>query len=210
MSKHHLSQGKRSFRWLLAALGVLALGCGKKPPPEEPEVCERQTVTAAIISTALINPAETGAPRPVQLRLYQLKNDVNFRNLPFEQVWKEDEAKLGEDLLDRQEFPVYPDARKEVEFERNPEAMYVVAAGLFRTPKGKQWFTSFELPPNPGEEACGAKCPDGDCTQPPVNEAKIYIRVDGTRVVDGSDLADFVPEHPGPEHQTATARASVE
>ena len=129
----------------------------------------------------------------MQLRLYQLKNDVGFRNASFDQIWKEDAAKLGEDLLGSQEVSVYPDARKELEFERNPEAQFIVAAGLFRTPKGKQWFTSFELPPVPGQEACGAKCPDGECAEPPELNPKVYIRVDGTRIDDGSDYAEEFP-----------------
>lgn len=173
---------------LVSVVGLTA--CSKPPPPEEAEPCDRQVLTAAIISTAHINPAENGEARPVQLRLYQLKNDVAFRNSSFEQVWKADEEKLAEDLLDRQEFPVYPDARKQVDFERNPEAQYIVAAALFRTPRGKQWFTTFELPPPPGQEACGASCVDGECDEPVDLNPKVYIRVDGTRVTDGSDWSD--------------------
>lgn len=172
---------------------LASLGCSSTPPPEKPEACERQVVTASIISTAHINPAENGEARPVQLRLYQLKNDVGFRNASFDQIWKEDAAKLGEDMLGMQEVSVYPDSRKDVDFERNPEAQFVVAAALFRTPKGKQWFTSFELPPVPGQEACGAKCEDGKCEEPPQLNPKFYIRVDGTRVDDGSDYADEFP-----------------
>jgi len=173
---------------LWAALNVIA--CSKQPAAEQPEPCDRQVLTAAIISTAHINPEENGEARPVQLRLYQLKNDVSFRNSSFEEVWKADEGKLGEDLLDRQEFPVYPDDRKKVDFERNPEAQYLVAAALFRTPRGKQWFTTFELPPPPGQEACGASCVDGICEKPTDLNPKLYIRVDGTRVTDGSDWSD--------------------
>ncbi len=184
-----------NYSGVFLTLGLgLASGCSKPPAPKEIEPCDRQVLTAAVISTKHINLTESGEPRPVQLRLYQLKNDVGFRNVSFEQVWKEDEEKLGEDLLDRQEFPVYPNARKEVDFERNPEAQYIVAAALFRDPKGKQWFTSFELPPPPGQEACGAKCVDGECEEPADLNPKLYIRVDGTKVDDGSDWAEFVPE----------------
>jgi type VI secretion system protein VasD len=176
-------------------MSVLLVGaCSKQAAPEAPEACDRQVVTAAVISTPFINLAESGDARPVQIRLYQLKNDVAFRNATFDEVWKGDEAKLGEDLLDRQEFPVYPNSRKVVEFERNPEAQYVVAAALFRTPLGKQWFTTFELPPPPGQEACGAKCTDGKCAEEADLNPKLYIRVDGTRINDGSDWADFIPE----------------
>jgi type VI secretion system protein VasD len=186
-----MSQRIASTSLLCAAL--LSPGCSKPLEPKEAEVCERQVLTAAVISAALINPAENGDARPVQLRLYQLKNDVAFRNASFDDVWKMDSEKLAEDLLDRQEFPVYPDARKQVDFERNPEAQFIVAAALFRTPHGKQWFATFELPPPPGEEACGAKCVDGDCTEPAEFNPKVYIRVDGTRVTDGSDWADYYP-----------------
>src|SRR5690606_6565660 len=102
-------------------------GCAAPPVPEEPEVCERQVLSAAVISTAHINPAESGEARPVQLRLYQLKNDVGFRNATFDDVWKADEEKLGDDLLDRQEFSVYPNARQSIDLERNPEAQFIVA-----------------------------------------------------------------------------------
>ena len=188
--------------FLLVGVLMELTSCASTPPPAPPEPCDRQVITAAIISTAHINPADNGEARPVQLRLYQLKNDVGFRNASFDQIWKEDAVKLGEDLLGNQEVSVYPDARKELEFERNPEAQFIVAAGLFRTPKGKQWFTSFELPPVPGQEACGAKCADGKCAEEADLNPKVYIRVDGTRVDDGSDYAEDFPA-------SAVARARV-
>jgi type VI secretion system protein VasD len=180
--------GKARLALALTLVGLSA--CGSKPPAKEAEPCDRQVVSVGIIATPHINPEENGEPRPVQIRIYQLKGDALFRNASFEQIWKEDEAKLGKDLLGKQEFPVYPDSRKAIEFERNPEAEFAVVAGLFRTPKGKQWFTSFELPPPPGEEACGAKCPDGKCEEPPNLNPKIYVRVDGTKVEDGSAYAE--------------------
>ncbi len=189
--------------WPLAAVSLFS-ACKKAPPAKEAEACDRQVLTAAVISTAHINPTDAGEPRPVQVRLYQLKNDVGFRNATFDEVWKADEEKLAEDLLDRQEFPVYPNARMEVDFERNPEAQYIVAAALFRTPRGKQWFTIFELPPPPGEEACGAVCVDGECSEPAEFNPKVYIRVDGTRVTDGSDWAGYFPKQ-----ETAAAGAST-
>lgn len=175
----------RACAGLLLPLGAALVACGKAPPPKEAEPCDKQVISIGIIATPHINPEENGDPRPVQTRIYQLKGDAGFRNSSFDQIWKEDEAKLGKDLLGKQEFPVYPDSKKSVDFERNPEAEYVVVAGLFRAPKGKQWFTSFELPPPPGKEACGAKCQDGECEEADLNP-KIYVRVDGTRVEDGS------------------------
>lgn len=174
----------------ILVLCVAISSCRPKAPPKEAEPCDKQVVSVGIIATPHINPEANGEPRPVQTRIYQLKGDVAFRNSSFEQIWKEDDAKLGKDLLGKQEFPVYPDSRKAIEFERNPEAEVVVVAGLFREPKGKQWFTSFELPPPPGEEACGAKCAEGDCEEPPDLNPKLYVRVDGTKVEDGSAYAE--------------------
>lgn len=184
------SPALRHRRSGLFFLGALALSCGGQPKAKEPEPCDKQTLHAFVLATAHINPEENGEPRPVMLRLYQVKTDIPFRNASFDEIWKSDEEKLGSNLLSKEELPIYPDSKKALVFERNPEAAYIVAAGLFRSPKGQQWFSSFELPPPPGEEACGAKCAEGGCSQEPILNPELFIRVDGIRVEDGSGYAE--------------------
>ncbi len=177
-----------------ALLSCALLGCGTTPEAKEPEKCNLQMVTAAVITSKYINPAENGEPRPVQVRLYQLKSDVSLLNSDFEEVWKDDKKALGEDLVKVEEFPVYPNTRTEVKFERDEAAQFFVGAALFRTPAGKKWFKSFEFPPAPADGACGAVCPDGQCEKKVELNPKFYLWINGTAVEDGIEYADFVPE----------------
>ncbi len=186
--RHHLL----AISALLAVLPTL--GCSNSAPVKEPEKCKLQIISAAVISSPYINPTPQGEPRPVQLRLYQLKSDTSFLNASFERIWKEDKEALGDDLVKVEEFPVYPDSRTELKFERAEPAQFLIAAGLFREPKGRSWYASFELPPSPNAGACAAKCPGGQCDGGTENNPKFYIWVEDTRVVDGIEHADEFPK----------------
>ena len=98
------------------------------------------------------------------------------------------------------EFPVYPDTRTEVKFERDPSALFVVGVALFRNPKGRNWWTEFELPPPPGKGDCmfpDKKCTGPDCATeagPPPLAPHFSLWIDDTRVDDGADHLDEYPD----------------
>ena len=184
--------------WLtLGLIGLVAAtaSCGGQTilPVKEEKKCEIQVVSLSVIASPAINPTTEGEPRPVQMRIYQLKDDVKLQAATFEQVWKEDAAVLGQDILKRDEVFVYPNTRTDVKFDRDPTASHIVGAALFRNPKGKSWYMAFELPPPPGKGDCrtpGPDCPDGKCGAFNPNP-KFSLWVDQTRVDDGADhLAD--------------------
>ena len=107
------------------SLGGLGVACSSGTPVvvQPPKSCTLQVVGMTIIASPKINPEEDGSPRPVQLRLYQLKTDTRLLNASFDQIWKDDKATLQDDLVKVDEFPVYPDTRTEVKFERDPAAL---------------------------------------------------------------------------------------
>lgn len=192
---------------VVADAGV-AFACSSSPtilPVKEAQGCTLQIVGVTVIASKQINPAPDGAPRPVQVRLYQLKTDTRMLNASFDRIWKDDKGTLQDDLVKVDEFPVYPDSRTEVKFERDPAALYVVGVALFREPKGRNWWTEFELPPAPGKGTCGVvepKCNGPNCPQEggaPVLAPRYAIWIDGTRVDDGSDHLD---EYPDPNRVT--------
>jgi type VI secretion system protein VasD len=179
--------------WILrSACGVLLLtatGCGGPTilPVKEGKKCEIQVVSLSIVASPLINPTIDGEPRPVQMRIYQLKDDVRLQASTFEQVWKEDATVLGADVVKRDDVFVYPNTRVDVKFERDASASHIVGAALFRNPKGRSWYASFELPPAPGKGDCMVPgCEDGKCGGPNLNP-KFSMWVDATRVDDGAD-----------------------
>lgn len=186
------------FRLLMASAAALALtatSCAAPalPPAKEGKKCEVQQVSLSIIAAPLINPTLDGEPRPVQMRIYQLKDDVHLQSATFEQVWKDDAAALPADILKRDDLFVYPNTLTHVKFDRDPAAQQVVGAALFRNPKGRSWFVSFELPPAPGKGDCAVPgCEDGKCGANA--NPSFALWVDATRVDDGADHKDDVSD----------------
>jgi len=186
---------------LLGAGAVVACsGSQTILPIKDPASCTLQVVGMTVIASPKINPEIDGSPRPVQLRIYQLKTDTRLLNASFEDIWKKDKETLQDDLVKVDEFPVYPDTRVEVKFERDQAALFVVGVALFREPKGRNWWTEFELPPPPGKGNCqfaNPKCSGPDCQAeagPPPLAPHYAIWIDGTRIDDGGDHLDEYPE----------------
>ncbi len=212
MSTRSLSQFLRNVCIVLGATAALTApvfvsSCKQEIlPVKEPKKCDLQIVTLTVIASPVINPTtETGAARPVQLRIYQLTSDVRIQNASFEQIWKKDKETLQDDLVKVDELPIYPDTRTEVKFERDESAQVVVGVALFRNPKGKSWFTTFELPPSPAKgQACGLGAGGGECKEGetcdaggPILNPRFSIWIDGTLIEQGDDHLDDVPADGG-------------
>jgi type VI secretion system protein VasD len=190
---------------MLLMVGALAFptisGCGQTILPiKEPKKCDLQFVTLSIIAAQQLNPTDTGEPRPVQLRIYQLQDDIRIQNAGFREVWKKEKDTIGDHIIKKDELYVYPNTRTEVKFERNKEAQYIVGVALFRNYKGRSWFTSFELPPAPGKGDCTVpgcdKAEDKDACNAAKINPKFALWLDGTRIDDGSDhLSDITDEN---------------
>ena len=184
---------------LMAAFGLASCGQREIVAVQAPKACELQMVTLTVIASPMINPTEKGETRPVQLRIYQLKNNIRFENASFQQIWKKDKETLADDLVKVDELSVYPDSRTDVKFERSKDALDVIGVALFRNPKGRSWYTTFELPPDPGKGACGLpvddpNCPDGKCADAgPILNPKYAIWIDQNRVDVGDDHLDDYP-----------------
>jgi type VI secretion system protein VasD len=191
----------------VAAASTMLASCGQRDIAVlAPKQCELQIVSLTVIASPLINPTVDGAPRPVQLRIYQLKSSIRMDNAPFDAIWKKDKETLGEDIVKVDELSVFPDSRTEVKFERAKDALNVVAVALFRNPKGRSWYTVFELPPDPGKGACGlpvgapsgsADCPDGKCDNAdagPILNPRFSVWIDQNRVDVGDDHLDEYPD----------------
>jgi type VI secretion system protein VasD len=178
------------------ATGALSYACTSNPAPpaKEPERCKLQILNMTILASSRLNPTEYGEARPVQLRLYQMKTDARFNFAEFQDVWKNDQKALGDDMVAMQELSIYPESRTEVRFERDESALNVVAAALFRNPSGRTWWSSFELPPPPGKGDCSMNCKDGSCDGGTPLNPHYVVWLDGTRVDDGEDHLDDYPE----------------
>lgn len=167
-----------------ALTGLAASACTATPPPEEPKPCDVQIVTLDIYAADNINPNENGNPRPVVVRLYQLKGDVRLLNAGYDDVLLKDKEVLEDDILKRDEVTVFPNDLVEVKFERNKDAAFLAGVALFHGPKGQSWKTFYEFPLLPGQASCGR---DKDAGAPQADPRATFF-VESTKIDNGSQF----------------------
>jgi type VI secretion system protein VasD len=165
---------------------VAASGCGgPAAEPKAPEPCDVQVVTLGIFAADNINPNENGNPRPVVVRLYQLKNEVRLENARYDDVLLDDKKALEDDILKVDEVEVFPNDFVEVKFERLKPASHLAGVALFHSPKGNSWKTFYEFPLPPGEVQCGGRAEDAG---PPEADPRVAFFIDSTKIDNGSQF----------------------
>ncbi|WP_438013923.1 type VI secretion system lipoprotein TssJ [Sorangium sp. So ce315] len=173
--------------FLVAALPAALAGCtsAAPPPPAAPAPCDVQIVTLSIYASDTINPNENGNPRPVVVRLYQLKSSARMENATYDRILLRDKETLEDDLAKVDEVEVFPNDLVEVKFERLPDASHLVGAAMFHSPKGSSWKTFYEFPLPPGEAQCGGRESDAG---PPVADPRVAFFIDSTKIDNGVEF----------------------
>lgn len=171
----------------LSGAAFLGAGCGaaEPAPAAAPRPCDVQVVSLRIYAAANINPNENNKPRPVVVRLYQLKSDVRLENATYDEILLKDKETLQDDLMKVDEVSVFPNDLVEVKFERLKEAGFLAGVALFHGPKGASWKTLYGFPLPPGKAQCGARQSDGGR---PEADPKTAFFVESTRIDNGTQL----------------------
>lgn len=112
---------------LLLAASMLATACGKRE------------IQLALVSSKHLNLDDRGAPLPVVVRFYHLRNKERLEKADFKSMWKSDQELLQDDLMDRKEVILQPDSRMVFEVLPEEEAAYLAVMALFRAPQGNTW-----------------------------------------------------------------------
>jgi type VI secretion system protein VasD len=126
--------GSRSAKfWLLTTFlfALLAACAGAPPKPDKAK--------AIVSAGADVNPDSTGRPSPVVVRIYQLKEDVAFRNADFFALYDKEAQTLGADLLAREEFVLAPGDSRKVEFAVQHDTRFIGVAAAFRDIRNARW-----------------------------------------------------------------------
>jgi type VI secretion system protein VasD len=161
----------------MLAAALLGTHCASSPPapatPPPPEPCHRETAKVTVGAGAQVNAAAGEPGLPVRVRIYQLRSDARLRNAAFEEVWQDDKAAFKDDLLKMDEQTAYPGQSGQVQLQLSPEATAIAAVALFREPKGKDWYVSFDLEPLKPKPPC------------PPAEPEISLWLDRMKIQDG-------------------------
>lgn len=151
------------------------LACSSAPPPKAapPKACELKPPKLELAASDRLNGTNAADGRPVQVRLYQLKNDAVLQNSSFEEIWQQDRTILADDLVNVVELTIYPGKSKVVEIEPDEAANKLGVVALFREPQGKDWFVTYEL--------------DGVTPEPPCPKTapRISVYLDRMQIQDG-------------------------
>lgn len=104
-----MDRQKRAVSGALMAfvLGAALAGCAAPPPPPPPTV-----INLTLTATPDANPTTAGQGAPVALRVYQLAATSAFTGAEFFQLFNQDQATLGPDLIKRDDVIVSPGATK--------------------------------------------------------------------------------------------------
>jgi len=124
---------------LFAAVLVLG-GCAEKKPSP--------TVISLAVSAALdINPNAQGRASPVVLRIYQLASPAAFAEADFFQLFEQDAAILGKDMIARDEIIVTPGAAQKLSFEAAPDVRHVGVVAAYRETETSVWRATADIVP---------------------------------------------------------------
>jgi type VI secretion system protein VasD len=187
------------FALTVAGLGAgsagvtLSAGCTTvNAPLPPPAPCDVQIVTLRIYAADNINPNESNNPRPVVVKLYQLKDSIRLENARYDDILLREKETLADDILKVDEVIVYPNDLVEIKFERMKEATWLAGVALFFQPKGTSWKTFYAFPPAPGEAAqCGgggAVGDAGDAGKSGVAEPQVAFFIDSAKIDNGSQF----------------------
>ena len=132
---------KAIIKNLLLTLGLLYLflitGCSSV-----------SSVKASMNADHSVNPDLNGRPSPIVARIYELKSLSVFNNADFFNLFEQDIALLGDELLMRDELHFQPGETKQLERELQPDTRYLGVIGAYRDIENATWRRAVEIDVN--------------------------------------------------------------
>ncbi|WP_127089594.1 type VI secretion system lipoprotein TssJ [Aquabacter cavernae] len=140
----HLITRRTALLGLLAGGTGVGLGaCASPGPPPPVETPTKITVRA----DANINPNQSGVPSPVVIKLYDLKAQNNFMAATFFELFDNDIARLGPEMLSKEVLEIVPGATQDVDHTITGDVRYLGVIAGFRDISSAQWRSIVELTP---------------------------------------------------------------
>ncbi|MEP9377940.1 type VI secretion system lipoprotein TssJ [Aquabacter sp. CN5-332] len=133
-----------AVKGLFAGGFVLSAGACASPGPPPPVVTPAKLTIRADEN---INPNQSGVPSPTVIKLYDLKAQTNFMAASFFELLDNDIARLGPEMLSKQEIEILPGTTKEVDHEITGDVKYLGVIAGFRDISAAQWRSIVELTP---------------------------------------------------------------
>lgn len=111
----------------------------------KPSIKEQTSIDLRIEAAENVNPDEKGRAAPIQVRIYELKNDNAFTSADFYSLQDNDKSILGGDLLVSDEFILRPGEVKTIRRRTNPETTVIGVLAGYRGLAQSQWRETYRL-----------------------------------------------------------------
>jgi type VI secretion system protein VasD len=119
-------------------LVTLFLGCASdpsvQPPPPPPTILNLEISTARDLNADI-----NGNGAPVMLRVYELREQSNFRSADFFALFNDDKATLSADLVRKQELLLQPGETKKLTIQPDDDVRSLGLFAAFRQLDTAQW-----------------------------------------------------------------------
>jgi type VI secretion system protein VasD len=103
------------------------------------------TIAVTMSADSGVNPDINNRPSPIVARIYELKSLSVFNNADFFNLFEQDVALLGEEMLMRDELHFQPGEVKMLERELQPDTRYIGVIGAYRDIENATWRRSIEI-----------------------------------------------------------------
>lgn len=133
---HRSSYGHGGRRMLLAAALAALLAAGCASPPPKPVVTP---VAMTLAAGADVNPDARGRASPLTVRVYAMKTSGAFESADFFTLFDKDQATLGPELIQREEFLLRPGESRKLEMVLPAEAKALGVMAAYRDLDRARW-----------------------------------------------------------------------
>lgn len=113
--------------------------------------CSSSRISMEVASLPNVNPDSSGRPSPVIVKMYELRNDIAFRQGDFQTLFMEPMKLLGAELVAMDELLFVPGEARTVEYVPMPETRYVGILAGFRQMERARW--RHVVPVNPEKKS---------------------------------------------------------
>jgi type VI secretion system protein VasD len=125
-----------SGAFLLAACALL-VACHSAPPPPKPLI--PPVTKLRITVSGDVNPDAQNRPSPIVVRIYQLKEDAEFKDAEYFPLFDKEQATLGAALVSRQEFEFAPGEQRTLDYQLSLDARFVGVAAGYHDIRNARW-----------------------------------------------------------------------
>lgn len=101
--------------------------------------CSSSRISMEVASLPNVNPDSSGRPSPIIVKMYELRNDMAFRQGDFQTLFMEPMKILGAELVAMDELLFVPGEARTVEYVPMPETRYVGILAGFRQMERARW-----------------------------------------------------------------------